>query len=227
MHHYYTQEEFEFIDDNIEGRSIAELTELFNVHFGLDLTVGQIKGFTARYGLTNGLDCRFQPGLVPANKGKKGISYPGMAPTQFKKGNRSANWVPIGSERLREDRYIYVKVTDGKLNRNWKQKHVLIWEAANGPIPPGYAVIFGDGNNRNFDPGNLILVSRAQLARLNQRGLIQNDVELTRTGVIIADIHNRIGELRRGRRKKQVRARVDERFEVYVPSTRKRREERY
>lgn len=53
-----------------------------------------------------------------------------------------------------------------------------------------------------FDPENLLLVSRAQLARMNQKGLIQNDVELTKTGIIIADIYNKIGE-----RKKRTRRR--------------------
>jgi hypothetical protein len=45
----------------------------------------------------------------------------------------------------------------------WRPKHHLVWESHHGqPIPKGHAVIFGDGNNRNFDPDNLILVSRAQ-----------------------------------------------------------------
>ena len=35
-----------------------------------------------------------------------------------------------------------------------------------------------------------------------QRGLIYDDAELTRTGIIIADIHNKIGE----RKKRKVRA---------------------
>jgi len=81
---------------------------------------------------------------------------------------------------------------------------VLIWERHNGPVPPGHVVIFGDGNRRNFDPGNLLLVSRKQLVRLNQRGLIQNNAELTKMGIIIADIHNKIGERKRMNGKTEV-----------------------
>lgn len=73
----------------------------------------------------------------------------------------------------------------------------LLWEAANGPVPPDHVVIFGDGNRRNFDPENLLLVSRKQLIRMNQMDLIQEDAELTKTGIIIADIYNKIGERKR------------------------------
>ncbi len=195
--HRYTQEEFEFIDDNIIDRTISELTELFNAHFGLNLSVGQIRGFVHNNGLTSGVDCQFQPGHTPANKGKKGVSHPNAVPTQFKKGKMPWNYVPVGSERINADGYVDVKVADGQAQHNWKGKHILTWEKHNGPVPPGHAVIFGDGDMRNFDPGNLLLVTRAQLVRMNQKGLIQNDIELTKTGILIADVYNKIGERRR------------------------------
>ncbi len=142
---------------------------------------------------------QFKKGHVPWNKGKKGLSFGGRE-TQFKKGHIPANRVPIGAERISKDGYLEVKIQDSHGNRNWKGKHILIWEAANGPVPPGHVIIFGDGNKRNFELDNLILVTRAQLVRLNQNNLIQEDVELTKTGVIIADIQNLIGE-RKGRKK--------------------------
>lgn len=198
MAHKYTPEQAEFIKKNVAGRSRKELTKIFNSHFGLNLGVNQIAAYLKNHGLKNGLDGRFKPGDVPFNKGKKGISYEGCKNTQFKKGNKPHNWVPIGSERITKDGYIQVKIQEGKFQKNWRGKHILVWEEANEPVPKGHAVIFGDGNKRNFDLNNLILVSRVQLARLNQNNLIQNDAELTRTGIIIADIHNKIGE-----RKKQ------------------------
>ncbi len=197
MRHHFTQEEFKFIDDQIEGRSSAEITALFNEHFGSDLRATQIRAFIKNNGLESGLDCRFQPGLTPWNTGMKGVVYPGGVATQFKKGHRPANWMPIGSERVNADGYLDVKVADGKKQHNWKGKHVLIWEDANGPVPEGHAVIFGDSNKMNVVLENLILVSRAQLVRLNKFNLIQGSAELTKTGVLIADIHNKIGERRR------------------------------
>ncbi|WP_436702547.1 HNH endonuclease signature motif containing protein [Bacillus cereus] len=53
----------------------------------------------------------------------------------------------------------------------------MLWEEENGPIPKGYVIIFGDGNRRNFQQDNLILVSKSQLAILNKNQLIQNDAD--------------------------------------------------
>ena len=200
----YSPEHIEYLAANIPGRSFKELTAMFNEHFGMDLKVSAVTSLSDRHGLHNGRDTRlnkgyeptqFKKGHTPFNKGKKGLG--GWEPTQFKKGNRPANLVPIGSERVNGDGYVDVKIADGKLQKNWKGKHILIWESTNGPVPKGHAVIFGDRNKRNFELDNLILVSRKQLVRLNQFDLIQNDANLTRTGIIIADIHGKIGEKRK------------------------------
>ncbi len=191
----YTQEQIEFLRELSEkGLFNSEMARLFNQRFGTSRTESAIKNMRTKYGLKTSARKVWQKGHEPWNKGRKGVSYEGMKATQYKKGSKAHNWVPIGSERITKDGYIQVKVQDGQLQKNWKGKHILVWEEHNGPVPPGHAVIFGDGNIRNFSPGNLLLVSRKQLARLNQRNLIQNDVELTKTGVLIADIYNRIGE---------------------------------
>ena len=194
--HRYTSEQKRFIEQNVFGQGNVELTEMFNAQLGLDLSVRQIKAFKKNHNLSSGLDDQFKPGHIPFNKGKKGLSSGGIE-TQFKKGNKPNNWVPIGTERVNEDGYVNIKITDGKLQKNWKGKHILIWEATNGPVPKGHVVIFADKNRCNFDPGNLLLVSRKQLVRMNQRNLIKNDSELTKVGVIIADIYNKIGEKKR------------------------------
>lgn len=147
-----------------------------------------------RLKLDSGLKGYFTKGHEPENKGKKRISYPGMEETQFKKGNRPVNFRPVGSERVNVYGYVEIKIADP---RTWRLKHQVVYEQHNGPIPKKHAVIFGDGNNRNFEPTNLILVSRKQLVRLNQHHLIQNNADLTRVGVIIADIQNKVGERKR------------------------------
>ena len=202
----YNAEHIEFIASNILGRSFKELTDMFNKQFGMDLKVSAMISLSDRHGLHNGRDTQFNKGYeptqfkkghAPANKGQKGIG--GWEPTQFKKGHRPANWVPIGSERVNGDGYVDIKIADGKLQKNWKGKHILVWEATNGPVPKKHVIIFGDRNRMNFELNNLILVSRKQLVRLNRFNLIQNDTGLTRTGIIIADIHNKIGERKKGK----------------------------
>lgn len=190
MAHKYTEEQIEFITKNVEGKCNKELTEMFNSEFGLNLKVSQIRAYKNNHNLSSGLDGRFKKGHIPFNKGLKGVCTGGKE-TQFKKGNIPKNYMPVGSERINGDDYVDIKIADPN---KWKGKHILIWEKQNGPVPNGCCVIFGDGNNRNFDINNLILVSRKQLLILNKNNLIQNDAELTRTGVIIADLKIKINE---------------------------------
>lgn len=187
--HNYTTEQVEFIKTNVVGITSHELTEKFNKHFGLNLGRNQIRSFVRNNKLKNGLNTRFKKGCVPYNKGKKGLG--GWEPTQFKKGHKPHNYKTVGTERVNSDDYIDVKIADPN---KWRAKHLLIWEKENGPIPKGYAVIFGDKNRRNFDINNLILVSRKQLAILNQHHLIQDNADLTRSAVIVADIYSKINE---------------------------------
>lgn len=154
----------------------------------------KLKLLKKNHGFSSGLDGRFTPGSIPYNKGKKGVG--GWEPTQFKKGNRPWNYQPIGSERVNGDGYVDIKIADPN---KWKGKHILIWEEHNGPVPKGYAIIFGDGNRRNFNLDNLICVSRHQLLILNRNNLIQKDADLTRTGVIIADLHQMINKCKKRR----------------------------
>ena len=199
--HNYTPEELEFIRLHISHMAWSELTVKFNETFNTSLSSKALSGTGKRNGIKSGRTGFFPKGHTPFNKGVKGAG--GWEPMQFKKGNKPHNWVPLGSERITKDGYIQVKVDEGKFQHNWRGKHILVWEEHNGPLPNGHVVIFGDGDNRNFEPANLLLISRKQLVRLNQLNLIGDNAELTKTGVIIADICNRIGERKHATRRKE------------------------
>lgn len=194
----YPAEVREFINSNYVGVGHQGMADLLNEKFGTKYTKGQMKAIYARFKLNSGRTGRFRKGNSPVNKGKKGYSYPGMVATQFKKGNIPRNWWPVGTEMLRADGYVWKKTAEPN---KWRQKHVLIWEAKNGKRPAKHVIIFGDSNHLNFDLNNLILISQAQLVRMNQKHLIQRDVELTKTGIIIADICIKIGERRKAGRR--------------------------
>lgn len=115
-----------------------------------------------------GAEFRFKKGQIPSNKGIKGVSYPGMEATQFKPGQKPKNWLPVGSERVSDAGYLQRKITDtGYTPRDWVSVHVITWEQEHGKVPPGHAVIFRDGNKRNFSPGNLECISRVELMKRN------------------------------------------------------------
>lgn len=194
----FTPEQEKFVREHVVGRSYSELTALVNEQFGLQLKVSQIGGYIGNHKLNTGRNGRFAPGHTPFNKGRKGITQ-GAVQTQFKKGHKPHNYFPVGTERVNGDDYVDIKIADPN---KWRSKHLIVWEQHNSrSVPKGYAVIFGDGNRRNFDPDNLILVSRAQLAIMNKNGLIQNNAELTKTGVIMADLLKKIGERKRSGRR--------------------------
>ncbi|MDO8940878.1 MAG: HNH endonuclease signature motif containing protein [Methylicorpusculum sp.] len=159
---HYTQEQLDWLREYRPKLARRELTAAFNERFGLALSVSAIDGTCKRLGLYTGRTGCFEPGHETWNKDIKG--YRVSAATEFKTGNRPANAVPVGTERLQGDGYLWVKIAEPK---TWRAKHNVIWEAEHGPVPKGHTVIFLDGNKENLDPANLHLVSRTELLKLN------------------------------------------------------------
>ncbi len=199
--HSYTAEQMKFIKTHIKDMTWKELTLKFNKKYKTNIHYKALARAALRRGIKTGRTGQFKKGRTPWNLGLKGISFPGSEKTQFKKGYKPPQLMPVGTEIINSRGYAKVKIGNpGK----WRLKHHLIWEKHNNKaIPRGHVVIFGDGNKKNLDPNNLILVTKAQLVRMNQHGLIRDDADLTRSGVIIADIKNKIGERKRIMRNEQ------------------------
>lgn len=198
--HIWTEEEKKYLANITPGHHYKEIQELMNKKFDLKLTLGQIKGAIGRYNLNTGFTGQFKKGDKAWNKGKKGIYSKGSEKTWFKKGRIPPNHRKVGSERINAYGYIEVKVAESD---KWRLKHQLVWEKYHGPIPQGNVIIFADRNKQNLDIDNLILVSNKQLLILNQNNLIKNDTQLTKTGVIIADLYGKINELKNKNKNKK------------------------
>jgi hypothetical protein len=193
----FTKEQKDFIKANVVGASNQKLTDLVNSTFGLSFTVQQVKTWKKNHNLSSGL--KGTEGIAPPNKGTKGLHNVGGNKTSFKKGQRPNNYKPIGTERIDTDGYTLIKVSDAKeWHKRWRHKHKVMWEEANGPVPRGHAVLFADGDRQNITLDNLILVTKSQLARLNQNHLISENPELTKSGIIVVDIIGKIAERKRG-----------------------------
>jgi hypothetical protein len=166
----------------VPGRHWSEIVELFNNRFGLSITTEQLSRLLARIGINTGLKGHYPQGNIPWNKGMKGWNPPGSEKGWFKKGQKSFNSQPVGSERITKYDIIQIKVSDTakKGCERWKSKHSIIWEKANGKIPKGSVVIFADGNKRNFKLSNLLCVTRNELYQLNRCGLISPNAEMTK-----------------------------------------------
>jgi hypothetical protein len=157
--------------------------------------------------LESGAAFRFRPGLVPANKGLRRPGYSigrgRMRETQFKKGQRSRNYLPVGTIRPDADGYLRKKIADGPggfgAPKVWELIHRRTWIDANGPVPAGHAVVFRDCNKRNCALENLELITRRELR-------IRNSIhrmyprELASTILEAGVLKRRIREAERGKK---------------------------
>jgi hypothetical protein len=123
-------------------------------------------------GNSTGAAAWYAKGAAPLNKGVKrpeGWSPGRMGQTQYKKAQAPRNWRPIGSVRVIKG-YQFTKIADERMVswvHNWRQTHIVNWEAVNGPIPEGFALKSLDGNRMNTDASNWESVPRAILPRLS------------------------------------------------------------
>lgn len=175
----------EFIYANYAGVGYAQMASMLNERFGRAYIVSQIKNFYGNHHLKAGLSGRFQKGNLPFNKGRKGYHAPGCEKGWFKKGHMPQTHLPVGKETLRTDGYIWVKVSEPN---KWRQKHVLIWEAAHGKRPAGHKIIFLDGDRGNLALENLQAVTSAEHAVMNHLRYRSESPDITRTGILMAKI---------------------------------------
>lgn len=112
---------------------------------------------------------RFQPGIVPWNKGKHYVAGGRSAETRFKPGNVSKRWDPeiyvVGALRINSDGYLEIKVRDGC--RAWKPMIRFTWETERGPIPAGMVVRPLNGDPDDTRIKNLRLATRGEVMREN------------------------------------------------------------
>lgn len=122
---------------------------------------------------------QFKPGQPTWNKGIKGSTghHPNCKATQFKPGQKLGaaqhNYVPLGSLRTSRDGYLERKTNDTHpvSTRRWEAVHRIVWQAAHGPIPKGYIVVFKPGQKTTQEEDitldRLELITRAQNMKRN------------------------------------------------------------
>ena len=208
--HRWSQEELDYLRAIAPGKSRTEITEAMSKRFGVEFALTQIVGAMKNHGIRSGRDTRFKRGQVAHNKGKtwdEFMSPEGQAAsskTSFKKGNIPHNTITgTGQERINPDGYIEVHVSEGlqdKPNANWRFKHHIIWEQANGAIPPNTNIVFADGNKRNFDPDNLVAVPRKLWCVIQNQKMDYYDAESLQVCIMRARlasaIHNKRKEIK-------------------------------
>lgn len=193
----YSPEEMAWIEANATLPA-SELHSAFSSRFGRDdVSLVNLVSLRKRKGWRTGRTGQFVKGHASHNTGLKGIRYPGSEKGWFNKGERRGAAVrlykPIGTERVSRDGYIEQKIHDGlPLQSRWRLKHLLEWEAVNGPIPEGMALKCLNGDKTDTSPTNWEMIPRALLPRLaggNGRGapiLAYDDAPVTLRPAVMA-----------------------------------------
>lgn len=210
----YPQGMYEYIRDNSWGVSSKEMAERVNEKFGTNWTQTGMKQFRQRHGIKSGVTGWYQKGHPPGNKGKKLEEYVGeeraaeikkrIAATQFKKGERPFNELPVGAVVVNSDGYkLRKKQMTGTLWERWEFLHRAVWEEHNGPIPEGMMVTFKDSDRMNCDIENLMLVTKGQSVVMTRKGYRSGDPDITEAGAILAKLEIEIGKKKKAKRKKK------------------------
>lgn len=187
----------EFVRKNYIGITNQELSNLINEEFGTNFTTQQIKSFKHNRGLDSGLTSHFEKGHQPINKGTKGMFNVGGNSGSFKKGQKPSNTLPVGSEIMKGDGYLWTKIQESP--PKWKQSHVLFWEKESGKIPDGKMLTFLDGDKTNISLTNLRLITQNENIRLNASGYRSNNPEITETGLVLTRTKLKINERKKER----------------------------
>lgn len=190
-----------------------ELTAQFNVRFGTDRSYDVVRGFCKRNRYMTNRTGQYAAGSVPANKGMTRVPTAASIATQFKKGH-ALNTLPVGSRTKTSPK----KAPDGTViavgmwrikiaePNTWEFEHRQLWKLTHGPIPSGHAVVFIDGDQDNVVLGNLILLTRGELAIFNKNYSHYEDVTSEQRAALItmARIQAATGKREFGKSERQI-----------------------
>ena len=111
----------------------------------------------------------------------------------LKKEIHPLNHRSVGYERITVDGYVEVKVAEPNV---FELKHRQIWEQQHGKIPDNHVLVFKNMNKQDCQLENLMLISRAELVRLNQSYRKLATPETNETCVLMAKIKDKTHKLK-------------------------------
>lgn len=133
-YHQYTEEQVEWLRQNVSKYDSKDLAHEFNKTFQANVDCVSVRN-----------QCQ-----------KKGIKL-GYSTDKGYRNHRNA---PIGTEYISSRGVVYVKVSVERRDKkhqmlNWKRKSHLVWEQHHGEIPEGHVIVHLDGDPTNCDISNL------------------------------------------------------------------------
>lgn len=197
----WTDEVVDYLREIYPDYTNKEISKMLKEKFGIDVTKGMLQSAKIRYGFEHKKEnpgC-FKKGLTPWNKGRPMSSetWEKIKDTTFKKGNKTWNTRPVGSERVEVDGYVYVKIEEPN---TWELKHRVVWEKHNGKLEEGVNVVFLDGNRQNCSIENLRAVSRRHCATMSKKQRWKvGEPEIVDASINLTMLESKIHQIKKGR----------------------------
>lgn len=120
-------------------------------------------------------------------------------------GRAKQNYVPVGTTAISSDGLLKKKWTDDpKLpsHKRWRTVHVLVWEAAHGPVPPGHVLAFKKGMHTTVEHEiTLDKIERISRAENMQRNSYWTNLprEMAQLYHLKGQLHRRLNSLEKQR----------------------------
>lgn len=187
----------EYVRSIAKGRLKTEILEMLNRKFNTNFDVGNINTIMSCYRITSGLNCRFEKGQKPWNKGvpMRQETLEKLKPTLFHDGHMPWTHRDVGSTSVDKDGHLIIKISDTQCKKvDWIPVKNLVWEMHNGKIPDGHIITVLDGNNMNLNISNLACISRAENVALNKKKWRFDNGELTKTSLNILRLEKKVRE---------------------------------
>lgn len=171
--HMYTQEEDEWLKQNIDTGTYAEITARFNEKYGTNIK--SVSDHTLKvlhiHKTINRGDCK---------KGER----------------RCKNTLPIGAESF-DGFNVYVKVSDSvnncknrrmpskRYDANWKRKDYIVWESHGNQLPKdsNEMLVHLNGDKKDCSIENLYMTTRTVNMQMVKNGWYSEDRGITLAGI--------------------------------------------
>lgn len=183
--HHFTEEQEAWLRENYDDVGFYdELTEQFNLYFGTNRTVTQVR--------------------EKCNKGLGLKGKPGRSSYKYKDKRQ----LPVGTIRKTQTAtYIKVSETPSKAfgskihTRGYQEPYWLplqkkLYQDAYGPIESGKMVCFLDSNSDNFELDNLYCIDRRISAILSKNNWWSSDKDLTLAAIKWCELHYAVKNLK-------------------------------
>lgn len=199
----WTDEFVEYLREIYPDYTNKEVSKMVKEKFDIEVTKEMLQNARNRYKFEHKKQnpgC-FKKGQTSWNKGRpmSPETWEKIKDTTFKKGHKTWNTRPVGSERVDVEGYVYVKTEEPD---KWELKHRVEWEKHRGKVKDGEIVTFLDGNRQNGNIENLRAVSRRHCAIMSKKQRWrQGEPEILDSNINLTMLESKIIDVKKERSK--------------------------